>query len=301
MAQASAVTDVGVAAGGLGKTIAAAIVQFQKANVLSPCVTMVPAANGTNVVQFPIYTKHDVTSGTYGVGNLASGAEETAATLTSMETTAISAEVLRNAIRAEISDLAAYGNSDALLVNTGQVLGNDIAKEFDINVCALFDSFSATSNDTTNGISFNDIWQAVALLEAADAPRPYHCVLHPKQMWGAFGLSKETNSLAGGGTFAAGTNKGNEQFFGAGFIQELGGVRFYTSPSVDVTSDNACGAIFSQAALGVGYIDFGGGNFVQLTSERDESTAKTIVVANGYWEEKVLVNGYGVEIKTNVA
>ena len=50
-------TDVGIAAGGLGKTIAAAIVQFNKASVTPRTVSMAPAVPGSNTVQFPIYTK----------------------------------------------------------------------------------------------------------------------------------------------------------------------------------------------------------------------------------------------------
>ena len=60
-------TDVGIAAGGLGKTIAAAIVQFNKASVTPRTVSMAPAVQGSNTVQFPIYSKlgiSDVTNHT---------------------------------------------------------------------------------------------------------------------------------------------------------------------------------------------------------------------------------------------
>ena len=50
-------TDVGVAAGGLGKTIAAAIVQFNKAAVTPATISMAAAVKGSNTVQFPVYAK----------------------------------------------------------------------------------------------------------------------------------------------------------------------------------------------------------------------------------------------------
>ena len=50
-------TDVGIAAGGLGKTIAAAIVQFNKASVCPQTMSMAAAVSGSNTVQFPVYTK----------------------------------------------------------------------------------------------------------------------------------------------------------------------------------------------------------------------------------------------------
>jgi len=54
-------TDVGIAAGGLGKTIAAAIVQFNKASVTPRTISMAPAVAGSNTVQFPVYAKLGVT------------------------------------------------------------------------------------------------------------------------------------------------------------------------------------------------------------------------------------------------
>ena len=50
-------TDVGIAAGGLGKTIAAAIVQFNKAAVTPQTISMAAAVKGSNTVQFPVYAK----------------------------------------------------------------------------------------------------------------------------------------------------------------------------------------------------------------------------------------------------
>ena len=60
MAQANTVTDVGVAAGGLGTAIASAIVQFNKAAVMPSIITMSSAPSGTSTVKFPIYTIEDI-------------------------------------------------------------------------------------------------------------------------------------------------------------------------------------------------------------------------------------------------
>ena len=184
-------TDVGIAAGGLGKTIAAAIVQFNKASVCPGTMSMAPAAPGSNTVQFPVYTK----LGASDVTNEATGDEDTEVAATSITSAATSVEVLRNHINARVTDLAAYGNNDALMVNAGQVLGNAVATEFDANVCALYDGF-ATSKGTDDSLRFIDIMDAVASLETNDAPRPYSAVLHPQQMYGAFGLSNELSTTA---------------------------------------------------------------------------------------------------------
>jgi hypothetical protein len=307
MAQSNVVSDVGVSAGGLGTAIASAIVQFNKANVTQNCITMSAAPQGTSTVKFPIYTKHDVTNANYGVKNMASGAEETAANLTSIETTAVSLEVLRNAIRAEITDLAAHGNADALLVNAGRQLGNDIAREFDINVCALFDGFATSKGTSTEGFKFLDLMDAIASLESNDAPRPYHGIFHPSQIYGSFGLSNEFGSTSinqSNGAFSGGQGSiPAEQYMGAGFVTQLAGVNIYTTTAVPDGADatEKKGAVMSETAIGCGYIDFGGGNFMQMTQEREEVQAKTVLVANGYYAVAELVDLHGVEMHTEIS
>ena len=297
-----AVTDVGVAAGGLGKTVAAAIVQFNKSAVCPRTITMVPAQNGTNTVAIPVYTKQAVSA----VTNSASGAEETTGSALSITTAAISLEVLRNNVYAQVTDLASYGNSDALLVNAGKVLGNAVAAEFDNHCCALFDAFATSKGASTEGLRWLDVMDAVASLEANDAPRPYSAVLHPQQMYGSFGLSNELGQVAAvngsNGAFAGGSSA-SEQFMGAGFVTSLAGINFYTSPQVADGSDSTekKGAIYAQTALGCGYIDFGGGNFIQLETQRQAAEAGTDIVANGYWEIAETVDLHGVEIFTEIS
>ena len=294
-------TDVGVAAGGLGKTIAAAIVQFTKAAVTPSTISMVAAPQGSNVVQFPIYSKLGVSD----VTNEATGDEDTEVAATSITTAATSVEVLRNHINARVTDLASYGNSDALMVNAGQVLGNAVAAEFDANICALYDGF-ATSKGSDDSLRFLDIMDALASLETNDAPRPYSAVLHPQQMYGSFGLSNElaltaTNSSVG--AFAhGGASSVGDQFYNAGFVSSIAGIDFYTSPQViDGATGRKKGAIYSKTAVGAGYIDFGAGNFIELRTERNELGASTNLVANGYWAVSELVDLHGVEIHTEIS
>ena len=294
-------TDVGIAAGGLGKTIAAAIVQFNKAAVTPATISMAAAVKGSNTVQFPVYSKLAVSA----VTNEATGDEDTEVAATSITTAATSVEVLRNHINARVTDLAAYGNSDALMVNAGQVLGNAVAAEFDANICALFDGF-ATSKGTDDSLRFIDIMDAVASLETNDAPRPYSAVLHPQQMYGSFGLSNELGQVAAvngsNGAFGAGSST-SESFLQAGFVTSLAGINFYTSPQVIDGSDGTekKGAIMAKTALGCGYIDFGGGSFIEMRTERNELGASTNLVANGYWASAELVDLHGVEIFTEIS
>lgn len=306
MAQDTTVTDVGVAAGGLGISIAAAIVQFNKANVMAPLITMSAAPAGTNTVNFPIYTKHDPTHADHGVDAQASGAEDTIANLTNIETAAVAAEVLRKAIRAEITDLSAYGNADSLMANAGLQLGNDMARKFDVDMCDLIDGF-ATVVGHDNGMNFGLLMDCVANLEAADAARPYSAVLHPKQIYGSFGMSNEFGGVAAvetsNGAFSGGQSSAvSEQFMNAGLVTSLAGVNIYTTTAVKAgATGRHKGGVFAKSAIGCGYIDFGAGSFIQMAAEREEAYAKTTLVANAYYAGVELVDLHGVELDTETA
>ena len=306
MAQSAEVTDVLVAGGGLGTEIAASIVQFNKAAVMPNVITMVPAPPGTVIVNIPVYTKHDPTNATYGVDEQGIGAEGTIADLTDIETSANNHTILRRAIRAEITDLVAHGHADALMVNAAAQLGNDVARKFDTEVID-FDDFTTTVGHD-NALTFNLFMDALATLEAGDAPRPYNAVLHPLQVYGSFGLSNEFSNIGtpaqgGAGGFAGQASDSiKNQFMDAGFVASIAGVGIYTTTAVkDGATGRKQGGMMSKQAIGCGYIDFGGNSFIQLKSEREEAYAKTTLVANAYYASSVLVAGWGVEVDTETA
>ena len=293
-------TDVAVGAAS-GVTTASAIVQFNKAAVAPATITMGSAAKGSINVSFPEWSKVAVGS----VTNNSAGAEGADTAVTDLTSVANTVEVLRNSITAQLPDLVVHGSGDDILVQAGQVLGNAVAAEMDANICALFDGF-ATSKGTDDSLRFIDIMDALASLETNDAPRPYSAVLHPQQMYGSFGLSNDlaiTQTASSTGAFAhGGASFVGDQFYKAGFVSSLAGIDFYTSPQViDGATGRKKGAVYSKTAIGVGYIDFGGGNFIELKTERNELGASTNLVANGYWAVSELVDLHGVEIHTEIS
>ena len=188
MADITNATDTNVATGGLGITIASAIVQFNKAAVGPPLISMSSAVSGSNQVTFPVYSKLTPSS---AVTEEAEGTEGTEVDATAITTTAITIEVLRNHINAKVTDLAAHANGDALMVNAGRVLGNSIATKFDYDVCLLMDGFATEVGGAAVSTHLGLLFDAVASLEKNDAPRPYSAILHPLQVWGSFGLTNE--------------------------------------------------------------------------------------------------------------
>ena len=307
MAQSAEITDVAVAAGGKGIAVAAATVQFQKAAVFPQCITMQGAPAGNATVRFPVYTK--LSSGTIDP-TMSANAEGADAALTDVETTAVDCTPIRYGLYAQVTDLSSAVNSDALLANAGRVLGNQLARVFDEKVATLLDGFANGASNANDILRMEQIWQAVSLLETNDAPKPFHCVLHPKQMWGPFGLTKELQTLptatptadVSAGSLAGPGNPLSNQFFNSAAITKLGPITFYTSSAIASDGDDGHeGGMFSADAIGCGYIDQGGGSLVGLATGRDEPAALTEVVANAYFEAKELVDVWGVEIITETS
>ena len=296
-----AYTDTDVATGALGLAVGGAIVQFNKVAVMPSLINMVPCPKGSVTARVPVYTK-------LGISNVetASAGAEGAANQEVITTTPVDIEVLRNHIDVMITDLAAHGNNDALMVNAGQAIGNAVALEFDSQcLTGRVDEFATTVGANTTGMSMSKLFTAVAKLEENSAPRPYACVLHPLNMWGGFGL---TNEMSGAHSSGAGAQESHNALTGgnavgsalssAGWVSNLGGVNMYTSPSTSIAdgAGTAQGGVFAKTAIACAYIDFGGGNFVQLETQRDADLASTELVANGYFNFGETVDLHGVTL-----
>ncbi len=296
-----AVTDVGVAEG-YGVMAASSIVQFNKVAVLPPLITMVAAPKGSLTARIPVYSKvahTDVTAST------TDGAEETTGSAVSITVAQKDCTINRYNAYAQVTDLAAHSNADSLLVNAGRVLGNAVAAKFDNVICNLLDDLNGSTGAATTSFSTVTLFDAVGYLEQNDAPRPYAAVLHPLQVYGTYGLSSDLGSVAteeskGGLNVAGGVS---EEFRSTGFAGTIGGVSIYTSPNVVGSSPAASheGGIFAKTAIGCGFVDFGGGNFIQIETDRNAPAASTEVVANAYFEAIETVGTHGVGVTTQTS
>ena len=120
-------------------------------------------------------------------------------------------------------------------------------------------------------------------------------------MWGDFGITNEMGSVAAvnesNGALSGGNAVGST-LSSAGFISNLGGVSIFTSPSTSIAdgAGTSQGGVFAKTAIACAYIDFGGGNFVQLETQRDADLAGTELVANGYFAFGETVDLHGVTL-----
>jgi len=287
-----AVTDVGVAVGGLGTVIADAVMQFNKANVLFNLITTKSAPAGSLNVTFPQYTK--VASS--DVAADATGAEETDTAATSIITAATTVEVLRNVIRADITDLVQFGSDDSIMANAGAILGNAMAAKYDDDVVALFANIATTVGDGSAAITLLNIFDAVEALHSQSAPTvngKYWGVFHPKQIWGTYGLINAIDGVS--------FDKTNEML-NTGYVGNIAGVEIFTTPEIDPAtgtgSDEACGCIFSPQAFCGGYKEIDGAGFINIEPQRDASKALTELICNGYYAVDELVDLYAVRVLT---
>ena len=178
-------------------------------------------------------------------------------------------------------------------------MGNAVATQFDNTAATFIDDFATIVGADTTGMSMAVLFDAVAALEKNDAPRPYSCVLHPLSVWGSYGLTNElsTTQTNESSTSLTGTSVVGDQIRTAGFISTLGGVNIYSSSQVVGSSDYHRGGCFAKTAIGCGYIDLGGGNFIQIESSRNAPYASTEITCNAYFGMDETVDLHGVTIK----
>ena len=290
------ITDTDIATV-LGYATAGAIYTFNHANVCQNLVSMKACQSGAVIARFPVYS--NLASSNVQACN--AGAEgDTDPTGRAITVAPSDIEVLRYVTAAHLTDLAVHGNSMSLYSDAGQILGNAMAAKFDNVVSTLFDGFTGNAIDSSdNAMSLADWFTAIQYLREDNAQTPYNAVLSVGQVWGAYGLS----TLVGSGDFSAQAQKGDE-FLNAGYISSLAGVGIYYTPelveNLSASSNCAKGAMFSKQALGVGYIDKGGSQFIDIETQRDASLGLTELVCNGYFAAVELVDNFGVELFTRV-
>ena len=299
-------TDTGVAQGGLGKIIGAAVIAFNHTNVMLPLVTSKQAVKGAITVGFPDYTKVASSS----VAEVADGVDE--ADVTSITTDARNCTVSEHVIRADVTDLARMGNADDLTGNVGQILGNAVAAKLDDDLVELGKTFSQTECGAGTGLALSHIFGSMRQLRAAGAPFPYNLVLSPKQVWGGKGLISLTHNTAldtaGSSTTDTATARSigllgskGEEAMNTGMVGSFAGFNVYWSDQIDEnvsSGGDAAGFAFSKGAVGLA---IGPEGLIRIETERNASFRSTEYVAVGFWGQTEIKDAFGVYILSDVS
>lgn len=195
-----------------------------------------------------------------------------------IETSVAAGTVAEYLLMSVITDLARDSAIENVYDGVIQTLSNAMALKLDDTLVNMFsggDVSVAGAGVTLLLDHFND---ATQLLENVGAPRPYAFVGHPKQIWGAKGLS----GIFDASTINAASSAG-ESFIQSGIIGNLGGFSINWSTEINddtATLGDAAGAFLSRDGLGL--IDKGVFN---VEIERNASMRGAEVVIQGLWKE----------------
>ncbi len=181
---------------------------------------------------------------------LTEGTEVANTALTTSKVTGTAAEI---GIMATVTDVLEVSDIPAAHGARLRQLGRAIANKIDVDITALYASFSNTVGTTTADLTLANLLSAIYTLEAADAPKPYVGVLHPIQISDMrTALETNANSPFQSQGIRAGTNELGPA--GNGFAGEWFGLPIYFStnvPTANAAADRAGGIFSANYALGM--------------------------------------------------
>ena len=221
--------------------------------------------------------------------------EGTATSSTQWSTDGVTLTPTERGIYVQISKRVLHADPFSDLEPYGQQLGKSLAQGEDKQILEVMGS-GVFTNEVDSGATMTDAHfrEAIAYLEAADAPKPYYCVLAPEQ-WADI-----QDDYADASTFAT-VGQQIVEGFGEGwpsmngFVAAPYGVPIFISNQVEKDTQYH-GAMFSKECVGFAYMK-------DIGVDVDEN-----VVARAFdlmaWrsaDQALLVDVYGVGLKKNIS
>ena len=192
-------------------------------------------------------------------------------------------------IMTTLTDLARNSASRNVASDIGRLFGEAIAKKIDVDLIALFDSFSKIVGGADVAFSAAKLFEAVAELRNLAVPSSdLACVVHP---YIAYDMKSGVSNTFGAGSGAT-TDIGNEAMR-SGFVGTVAGVPVYESANISNTGTTGDykGAIFHKDALGLAMMQD-----LKLETQRDASLRADEIVATAVYGVAELNDTYGVEL-----
>jgi hypothetical protein len=192
-------------------------------------------------------------------------------------------------IMTTLTDLARNSASRNVASDIGRLFGEAIAKKIDVDLIALFDSFSKIVGGADVAFSAAKLFEAVAELRNLAVPSSdLACVVHP---YIAYDMKSGVSNTFGSGSGAT-TDIGNEAMR-SGFVGTVAGVPVYESANISNTGTTGDykGAVFHKDALGLAMMQD-----LKLETQRDASLRADEIVATAVYGVAELNDTYGVEL-----
>ena len=226
------------------------------------------------------------------VGSVTDGTQISAAVINSDKKTITLAPY---AVRSDLYDDTMYSNLYDPSGPLGATLANGMAEKWDYDLNALFDGFSQSVGTSTVGLTVDNLYSAVALLDAADAQGQYNGVFHAAQINGAYGLM---NDIATSTQFGGTPDIQNEALRNA-FVNRVAGIDIYRSNLIAETSNARKGGIFVRDALAIGFS--GPSNLFRLEQKREADFLRDMWVLSSFYGVTECVDTWGVEVHTKTS
>ena len=234
--------------------------------------------NSGKVLQVPIYP----------TVSAAAVAEATDLSNTAISTSKADLTVSEVGIMTTLTDMALNVSESDVVRDLGKLFGEAIAKKIDVDLMALFDSFSKVVGGADVAASAAKIFEAIAELRTQGVPtNDLSCVLHPLI---AYDLKAAlTNTFAN----PASGDIQNEAMR-TGFVGQIGGVNIYESSNMSNTgtAGDFKGALFHKDAMGLALLQD-----LKIETQRDASIRGTEIVATAVYGVGELHDTYGVELQ----
>ena len=281
--------DSGLFAGGLLEVIESeAIIKFSEANVTMPLVTVKGHPKADQVT----FIAYNTGSNTLTSADVAATAENTVTPSTSLNTDKKTATLDMYSVMIPMYDEAMLSNADDIASNVGALVGNAMASKADALLNALMDGFSNAVGAADAALTVDSLFAALSSLKQNSSIGQPQAVLDPRQIWGTYGVHNDlvtAAQFAGSGVQDEGAR--------TGFVSQIAGINIHSSPEFTVASSAVKGGVFVQGALGMGYA----GEMIRTEIYREGSYLRDNIIGSGFWGVTEIVDGWGVEVLSQVA
>ena len=281
--------DSGNFSGGLLEVIESeALIKFSEANVTVPLVTLKGEPKADQIT----FIAYNSGSNVLTSADVAATAEGTVTPSTQLDTEKKTATLDMYSVMVPMYDEAQLSNADNIASNVGELIGNALASKADALLNALFDGFSNTVGSSSSPLSVDNLFDALSNLKQNSAMGQPHAVLDPRQIWGTYGVHNDLVTqaqFAGAGIQDEGAR--------SGFVSRIAGIDIHSSPEFTEASNAVKGGVFVSGALGMGYA----GDMMRVEVYREGSFLRDNIIGSGFWGVTEIIDGYGVEVHTQVS
>lgn len=214
--------------------------------------------------------------------------EGTAASPADVSTDGVTLTVAEVGLATQITDLARVSSASNIVSDIGRLFGEAIARKMDLDLTALFDSFSTNVVGTdSSALTAATIFQAVAKLKSAGVPSTdIACVLHPAV---AYDLKSAITNVFANPNAGDLQNEAMRQ----GYIGQLAGIPVFETSNIANTGtagDYKCG-VFHRDAIGLAMMQD-----IKIETQRQSLLRGDDIIATAVYAKGIIREQYGVEV-----